>query len=222
VIFSFIAGHFGIACDFTGKYAPYQAVQIGPHPHGGAYLCATDEGRTAFFAHDRGGVAPVTTCFLPDKDLSKAARFIRTAERTLEINTATNVATVTTHQKAADKVVELRAPLVTQQFPPLLEMLGKCSQQWNVKPRLSPHSGCYDPTLLRLAMDACSSLNTIRTGNQPGDRVIVSATDGGPALLEVPGVRAAVVVMPHNASALTGTPDWLAALASQVSDSSAS
>lgn len=212
MIFRLAAGLFGVACDHTNRYAPYQSVQIGPHPDGGAYICSTLRGHVAFFAHDPKGAAPTITNFLPDKEASKAARFIKSAERTLEINLTTQLATVSTHQKTADKTVEFRAPLVSQLFPPLFEVLRTCAQVWDDKARLSPHAGCYDPALLRSAMDAAASLNTLRTDSQEGERVIISAADGGPMLIEVPGVRAAILVMPHQASPLTGAPDWLSAL----------
>jgi hypothetical protein len=212
MIFRFTAGLFGIACDFTHKYAPFQSVQVGPHPDGGAYLCSTDRGHIAFFAHDPEGSAAAITNFLPDKEISAAARLIKTAERTLEINLQTQLARVTTHQKTADKVVEFRAPLVSQQFPPLFRIAAKCDALWAEEGRLSPRAGCYDPTLIKAGMAACATLNILRTDTQEGERVILSSSDGGPMLLEVPSVTAAVLVMPHGASALSTTPGWLGRL----------
>ena len=218
MIFRITAGLFGIACDFTHKYAPYQSVQFGPHPSGGCYVASTDRGTIAFFAHDPGGAAPATVNFLPDPEISKAARLIKTAERTLEINLQSQLATVTTHQKSANKVVEFRAPLVSQLFPPIWQVMATCDDAWSARDRLSPHAGCYDPGLIKAAMAACDTLNVLRPSTQEGERVIISASDGGPMLLEVPGVNAAVVVMPHNASALSSTPDWLGDLIDAVQD----
>jgi hypothetical protein len=219
MIYCIAAGLFGIASDFTSKYAPYQSVQMGPHPSGGAYICSTREGKITFLAVDAAGLAPQVINFLPDKEICKAARFIKIAERTLTINTESQVATVATHQKTADKTVEFRAPLVSQLFPDLFKVLAQCDLLWSQKDRLSPHAGCYDPGLVREGMDAIASLNALRSGRQEGDRVIVSSCDGGPMLLEVPDVRAMVLVMPHKASPLPGTPGWVKALLNVRSES---
>ena len=36
-----------IASEFTGTYAPYQAVELTPHERGGVFLASTDKGNVA-------------------------------------------------------------------------------------------------------------------------------------------------------------------------------
>ena len=54
---SFNSALLSVACDFTSKFAPYQAVEITQAKNGGVYLASTDKGNIACFAYDPSGVA---------------------------------------------------------------------------------------------------------------------------------------------------------------------
>lgn len=204
MIFRFASGLFHLAADFTGKYAPYQAIQVGPHPAGGVLVCATDRGAAAFLGYDPAGRADDTVCFLPDPEVVKLSNPIKTAERTLTINTTAQSASVTTHQKSADKTVETRAPSIsTHEFPPLTQVIGACINHWDATIK-STQAGRYDAKLLRQAIDAASSY---------GDAVVFSGFDGGPIRIEVEGSNLCMLVMPQTAVELPGVPEWLRAVA---------
>ena len=74
-----------IAAEFTGKYAPYQSVEISPAPKGGVFVASTDRGNIACLAHDPAGKADETIKLLPDPDLIKFCRGIKTADREIRI-----------------------------------------------------------------------------------------------------------------------------------------
>ena len=74
-----------ICSEFTGKYAPYQAVEISPAPRGGVFVASTDRGNIACLAHDPAGQADRVMRLLPDAELIKFCRGIKTAERQLRI-----------------------------------------------------------------------------------------------------------------------------------------
>lgn len=203
MIFRFSSGLFHIAAAFTGKYSPYQAIQVSPHPQGGVVVAATDRGAAAFIGYDSQGRADDTVCLLPEPNLVRISNPIKTAERTLTINLLTGSAEVATHQKSADKIVEGRAPAVSNQdFPPLLEVLGICVQAWD-RSDSSTQAGRYEAKLLRQAIDAATSY---------GDSVVFSAFDGGPLRVEVEGSSVCFLVMPQTAVPLPGVPDWIRAL----------
>lgn len=208
MIFKFASGLFHIAADFTGKYAPYQAIQVGPHPAGGVLVCATDRGAAAFLGYDPAGRADETVCFLPDPELVKISNPIKTAERTLTINTNAQSASVTTHQKNADKTVETRAPSIsTHEFPPLSQVMAACIRHWDGQSMTKTeelNAGRYDAKLLRQAIDAATCY---------GDAVVFSGFDGGPIRIEVEGSSLCMLVMPQVAVPLPGVPDWLRAIA---------
>ena len=90
-----------IAAEFTGKYAPYQSVEISPAPKGGVFVASTDRGNIACLAYDPAGTADETIKLLPDPDLIKFCRGIKTADRELRIEG--NNALVTTFRKSTNE-----------------------------------------------------------------------------------------------------------------------
>ena len=60
-----------VAADFTGKYSPYQSVQIRPNPSGGVFVAATDAGRIAFLGFDPAGKGDEEVVLLPTAELSR-------------------------------------------------------------------------------------------------------------------------------------------------------
>lgn len=195
---SFEAPLLAVASEFTGKYAPYQAVQIKPHPAGGVVVSATDEGKIAVIGYDRRGEADGETCVIVSSELARACRAVKSARRELTIEDMN--ATVRSITKSTSKAAEYLIQHSAVEFPPLSSVLAKCVERWGVNPGVSSTAGRYDAALLERA---------IRAGSALSDSIVLSAYDGGPMRIQAEGLELLVLLMPQTAEPIPPVPTWL-------------
>lgn len=191
-----------IAAEFTGKYAPYQAVQISPHPERGVLVMATDEGKAAVVGYDPRGGADGTTCVIPSGELARACRAVKSARRELTIDGMN--ATVRSITKSTSKAAEFLVQHSSVEFPPLGAVLKKCVDRWGATPVLGATAGRYDSALIERAIKAGGSL---------ASSIVLSAYDGGPMRIQAEGLELLILVMPQTAEPLPKVPDWVESLA---------
>jgi len=187
-----------IAAEFTGKYAPYQAVEISPCPTGGVFVASTDKGSIACLAYDPGGKADETARILPDNELIKVCRGIKTADRDIRIE-GTN-AIVTTYRKSTNERKEITISRSISEFPPLAQAIDACIRRWGETPEISATAGRYDAHYVERALKGVSTL---------GDSVVLSAYDGGPLRIHNQTNDVIVLVMPQTAESIPSVPEWL-------------
>ncbi len=151
---SFSAPLLSVASEFTGKYAPYQAVQVKPHPQGGVLVSATDQGKVAVVGYDPRGEASGETCLLVSSELGRACRAVKTGARELTVDGMN--ATVRSYSKSggSSKAAEFLVQHSSVQFPPLGQALQSCIERWGRTPRVSETAGRYDAGLLERAIKA--------------------------------------------------------------------
>ena len=113
-----------IASEFTGTYAPYQAVELTPHERGGVFLASTDKGNVACLAFDPAGEGDETINLLPNTELIKASRGVKTATRTLVIED--DIAKVTTYRKTTSETKEIPINRSSVNSPNLAKALKDC------------------------------------------------------------------------------------------------
>lgn len=193
----FNSGLLTFAADFTGKYAPWQAVTIGPHD-GGVLLVSSDRGAAVFLGWDPQGLATEEGSFLIGKDLSTAARGIKTASR--EISIDDNVAVVTTYYQEHSTSKEF--PVVRSSHPPpcFRAAMAKAIDYWGATPSLSETAGRYDLELMTKAIKVLA--------DRPGS-IVLSAFQGGPLRLQREDMAALVLVMPQAAESIPPLPPWV-------------
>lgn len=194
----FSAPLLAVASEFTGKYAPYQAVQVRPHPGGGVLVSATDEGKVAVIGYDPRGEAEGETCLLPSSELTKACRAVKTARREITIEDSTAI--VRSITKSTSKAIELPVHHSKVEFPPLFGVVGKCVERWGASPEVSSSAGRYDSALLERA---------IRAGSALSDSIVLSAYDGGPMRIQAEGLELLILLMPQTAEPIPPVPSWL-------------
>lgn len=197
------AGLFHLAAGFVGQFSPFQAIEISPGRHGlGVFVAATD-GNTAFVALDRHGTASCNLALLPEAALVKAAAPIKTAKRTLILDTEENSASVFTHRKTTTgSTLVFDLPVVsTVDLPPLRRVLQQVAHAWDT-PAMAPvvNSGRYQVNLL---------LKTLEAAGKLGDLVTLHGWDGGPIRVEAEGSDVLLLVMPTHACVMPGAPPWL-------------
>lgn len=187
-----------IAAEFTGKFAPYQAVEIGPAPGGGAYVSSTDKGKIACLAFDASATIDETIRLLPDPELIKACRGIKTAERQLFIEG--NNAVVTTFRKSTHEKKEIMVSRSISDFPPLASAVKACIDRWSSQPTVSATAGRYESRYIERALRGLSSAD---------DSIILSAFDGGPLRIQTDTSDVVILVMPQTAEKIPSLPEWL-------------
>tara|TARA_Y100000589_G_C27144509_1_gene626219 strand:- start:62 stop:679 length:618 start_codon:yes stop_codon:yes gene_type:complete len=187
-----------IAAEFTGRFAPYQAVEISPAPKGGVYVASTDKGNIACLAHDPGGQADETIKLMPDPEMIRLCRGIKTAERELKIDG--NNAIVTTFRKTTSERKEIIISRSISEFPPLSKAVNSCVQRWSDSPEVSATAGRYESRYVERALKGLSGLS---------DSVILSAFDGGPLRIQTEAANIVVLVMPQTAEKIPVLPEWL-------------
>lgn len=196
---SFSAPLLAVASEFTGKYAPYQAVQVKPHPKGGVLVSATDQGKVAVVGFDPRGEASGETCLLVPAELGRACRAVKTGPREITIDGMN--ATVRSYTKGgSSKAVELLVQHSAVEFPPLDQALRACVARWGQTPEASATAGRYDAGLLERAIKAAGSL---------ADSIVLSAFDGGPLRLQGEGLEILIVLMPQTAEPIPPLPQWI-------------
>ena len=139
-----------IAAEFTGKYSPYQSVEISPAPKGGVFVASTDRGNIACLAYDPAGTADETIKLLPDPDLIKFCRGIKTADRELRIEG--NNALVTTFRKSTNEQRETIVNKSISDFPPLAGAISTCLERWGATPSVSTTAGRYESWYVERAL----------------------------------------------------------------------
>ncbi len=187
-----------ICSDFTGKFAPYQSVEISPAPSGGVFVAATDRGNIACLAHDPGGKADETIQLLPDAELMKYCRGIKTADRELMIDA--NNAVVTTYRKSTNERRETIVNKSIIEFPPLANAISACLERWSSSPALSATAGRYESVYVERALKGLSSTS---------ESVVLSSFDGGPLRVQTDKADVVVLVMPQVAEKIPSVPEWL-------------
>ena len=192
-----------IAAEFTGKYSPYQSVEISPAPKGGVFVASTDRGNIACLAYDPSGTADETVKLLPDPDLIKYCRGIKTADRELRIEG--NNALVTTFRKSTNEQRETIVNKSISDFPPLAGAISTCLEQWGTTPSVSATAGRYESWYVERALKGLASTS---------DSVVLSAFDGGPLRIQTDKADVVILVMPQVKEKIPSVPEWLSDYAS--------
>ena len=130
------------AAEFTGKYAPYQGIELAPAPGGGIYVTSTDKGNIAFFGYDAAGEADQCVVVFPTADLIKLCRGIKTADRELRISDG--LGKVTTFRKSSNEVKETPVQFSSIAFPELGPVVQTIVGYWNNQPPMTTTCGSYD------------------------------------------------------------------------------
>jgi hypothetical protein len=202
-----------IAGEFTGKYAPYQAIEITPAKDGGVFVASTDKGNIACLGFDPGGSGDSSMRLLPTPELLRACRGIKTAERSITLGgdgipascpptsaQAPNTAIVTTHRKSTNDRLEIPIQQSSVEFPPLAQTMASVLKKWGINPKISANAGRYDANYMQKAIKSLSSLDT---------SITFSCFDGGPMRLQTQEGNVVVLVMPQTAEPIPPIPDWL-------------
>ena len=192
-----------ICSEFTGKYAPYQSIEISPSPAGGVFVASTDRGNIACLAHDPAGKADETIKLLPDTELMKYCRGIKTADRQLQIEG--NNAMVTTFRKSTNEQRETVVNRSISDFPPLARAISSCLKRWSKTPTVSATAGRYESAYVERALKGLSTTS---------DSVVLSAFDGGPLRVQTDKADVVILVMPQVAEKIPSIPEWLSEYAS--------
>ena len=186
-----------VAADFCGKYAPYQAVQVRPNPHGGVFVAATDAGRIAFLGFDPAGKGDEEIILLPSADLLKNTRPLKSAARWIEIEG--NMARCSKMMKTTSQTVEVPITRSTSEPADLIGAMKAVAQRWGKDcPVVS--CGNFNGNFLLRAFKAIEQL---------GGSITMSALDGGPLRVESTDGSAIVLVMPEMAREVPPLPDYL-------------
>lgn len=187
------------AAEFTGRYAPYQGVELRPAGDKGVFVSATDKGNVAFMAFDPNGIGDETIVVLPDAELTKSCKGLKTAEREIRIDGAT--ALVTTFRKStSNEAKEIPITRSSVEFPPLARIMRQCVERWGMAPAVTASAGRYDNQYIEKAMKALAAYE---------DSVVMSCFDGGPLRLQGDIGNVTILVMPQTAAPVPQQPAWL-------------
>ena len=186
------------AAEFTGKYAPYQGIELAPAPGGGIYVTSTDKGNIAYFGYDPAGEADQCVVVFPTADLIKLCRGIKTADRELRISDG--LGKVTTFRKSSNEVKETPVQFSSVAFPELGPVVQTIVSYWNSQPPMTTTCGSYDSGYVAKALRCL--------GGQ-SDSVCISSFDGGPMRLQLPGEQQVILVMPQEKIPVPDLPEWL-------------
>lgn len=202
------------AGDFTGKYVPYQGVEIAPldpsRPEAGVTVAALDRAAIGMVGYDPNGRADTTLLLLPEPDLIKACRGIKTAERDIRIEGDTLdglTARVTTYYKAHSTFKDFTVQAATGKFPPYRQIVTTILKRWGATPETSTTAGRYDLGLLTKA---------VRAMVDDTDSIVISGYDGGPLRLQREDLHVVLLLMPQTAAPIPTVPDWLHAYSAQA------
>ncbi len=195
---SFNSALLSVACDFTGKFAPYQAVEITPAKSGGVFLASTDQGNITCLAYDPAGKTDESTCLLPNKDLMRVCKGIKTGERNIRIEG--DLATVTTYKKTTNQIQELPVMRSSIKFPPLASAIQSCLDRWSNTPTSSSTAGRYDIDYLNKAIRSLSVFDS---------SICLCAFDGGPLRIQGADNNLTILVMPQTAESIPSVPIWI-------------
>lgn len=189
-----------LAADFRGRFSPFEAIGIQPHPSVGLYVAATDNGSIALIGYDYWGIADRPASLLPSAELVRACRGIKTAERTVTIDLEKRHASVTTFRKSNNETKEFPILEASAPFPPLADAVAACVNTWQQEPSTTSTSGVYSTKLLAKAAAAASDL---------GDSLSFCGFSGGPLRFDVNGRPVVILLMPQSALPVAPVPQWL-------------
>lgn len=195
-----------LAAEFTGLYAPYQAIRIEPLHGGGILVASTNKGHVAFLGHDPRGIGDEARTVIASSELIRAAKGIKTAERYITIDG--DLAQVTTRRKTTSASAEFPIADAASPFPPLAEVMAAAIDRWSATPRLTETAGRYDATLLEKA---------IRAAAGGSGSIVLSAFDGGPLRLQLEDLDAVILLVPQTAQPVPAVPPWLQRYAQSAS-----
>lgn len=203
---SFNSALLSVACDFTGKFAPFQSVEVSRAEKGGVYLASTDKGNIACLAYDPAGSADEDVCLLPSKDLMRVCKGIKTGERTIKIEG--DMAQVTTYKKTTNQIQEVPIMRSGVEFPhkKLTQAIRDCLMRWSATPIISATAGRYDIDYINRAI---KSLGIFESS------ICLSAFDGGPLRIQGESNNLTILVMPQTAEPIPAVPSWLCDFAEQ-------
>lgn len=187
-----------LAAEFTGTYAPFQAVRIEPLTSGGILVAATNKGHVAFLGHDPKGIGDQARTVIAAPELIRACKGIKTAERYITIEGST--AQVTTRRKTTSASAEFPIADAAAEFPPLASVMQATLARWSATPRLTETAGRYDAALLEKA---------IRTAAGAASSIVLSAFDGGPLRLQLEELDALILLVPQTAQPVPPIPQWV-------------
>jgi len=189
---------FHVAADFTGRYAPYQAVTLKPNPNGnGVFAASTDAGKLAFLGYDPAGKGDEEVWILPTSDLLKETRPLKSASRWLEIESSQARCSKLT--KTTTKTVEIPITRSAVTPPDLVGVMKTVASTWG-KDTACVDAGNFDASYLQKAFRAIESL---------GSSITLSNLNGGPLRIESTVGCAMVMVMPQTARPIPDLPEYL-------------
>lgn len=197
---------FSFAADVTGKFAPFQGIELAAHPRGqGVTVTAlSDSAAMVVIGYDpKGSTDEPPTVFLPTPEIKAASKGIKTAERELSIDDG--LATVTTYHQSHS--VQKTFPIATTDvpFPAMRATVAKAVEFWGSAPSELTSSGRYDLSLLMSALKPMAD----RTNS-----LVISPYPNGPLRLQREDLSIVVMLMPQKAVPIPPLPDWLLGYAS--------
>lgn len=208
---SFDSSLFAYAGDFCGRYADDRGIEVAPlrsgDPGSGVTVSAFNRGAIGMIGYDPNGRIPERTVFLPEADLLKACRGIKTAERDIRIDgddPSQLSARVTTYHKAHTTYKDFVLSVSGTPLPPYRLAISAALQRWGATPESSSTVGRYDISLL---------LSAIKAMVDDTDSLVISGYDGGPLRLQREDLQIVIVLMPQTAVPIPPVPDWLEAYA---------
>lgn len=199
-----------LAAEFTGRFVPYQGVEIAPLA-GGVSVAATDRGALTMIGFDPAGYASERTVVLPSGDLAKACKGIKSAQR--EVTLDGDSAVVTTFYKEHSTSKEFPLTYSSAEFPPLAHVVAAAIKLWGSQPKSSSTAGRYDLDLLTRAIKAV---------NGEADSIVLSSYCGGPLRLQREDLQIVIFLMPQEAEPIPAVPPWLTDYASPTAEARAS
>lgn len=135
---------------------------------------------------------------LPDAELIKFCRGIKTAERQLRIEG--NNALVSTFRKSTTEKRETIVNESISDFPPLSGAISSCLSKWSDTPTVSSTAGRYESIYIERALKGLAPTS---------DSVVLSAFDGGPLRIQTDKANIVVLVMPQLKEKIPSVPEWL-------------
>jgi len=187
-----------IASEFVGTFAPYQSIQLHPDKEGGVWIASTDKGNCACIAYDRAGHGDRPYYLLPNSELIKSCRGIKTATRTLVVDGS--LGKITTYRKNSSETKELPVNESTSDFPNLPGAIKECLEYWESKKDQTASAGRYSSSYLQRAIKGLTSLNS---------SVTLHSYTGGPLRIQEASGDITILCMPQTAEPIPEVPEWL-------------
>lgn len=187
-----------IASEFTGQYAPYQSIQLTPAPNGGLWITSTDKGNVACLAFDPSGSSDRAYNILPNSELVRASRGVKTASRTLTLEGST--AKVITYRKTTSETKEMPFSESSSDLPDLPSAIRNCIARWEATDAKTATAGRYSVSYVQRAIKGLSSISS---------SVTLHSFDGGPMRIQEETGDIVILVMPQTAEPIPSIPDWI-------------